>query len=214
VSQRATQHARRLAFITLIGLGSASSGCGPPSEAETDCVRGGQVVDPDDIVQGHRAGDILAPYFGTFHGQLTWSDGGAVAFTLDMVEEPEEPVRLADVYECRAHNIETGATSHVATEDGVLDHELAARIYSGFPDPPPGTPVYPALTLSVIESEDWGEPLAERLPVDTSRYESTALEFAVDWPRAPVPRGGKLLFYGMLLGTDLFDSFEVATLTF
>jgi len=177
------------------------------------CYSNDQPVALDRVVHGALIDDIVGPYFGSYSGTLSYSDGESTEVTLSVPSREGEPCYLANVWQCRAKEVYCHTTTRITTEDGVFAHDNSATLSVDFPDVPSSDSL-PILGGFVLGPDQWGEALTERLPLDLTRYEATSLHFELDWRLDEPPRGGEVIFRGTLTGTDLRDEIVVASLAF
>jgi hypothetical protein len=200
-------------FVLAVVVASLD-GCGPGQPPQATCSQEEQLVEGDDMVRGHLAFDLVSPYFGTFTGEVAWSEGRAAMFSLSVAEFSGQSLRLSQVWDCRPHAIGGLVTARFVTDDGVFTHSMLGNVTSSFPEDPPGTTVGTGMSLGAISDVEWSPALAARLPIDTSRYDSSHLIIELDWPPRSSPQGGRIVFHGTVAGTELKDRIVVATLTF
>jgi hypothetical protein len=190
-------------FLGCAGHGQPSACNGPTTTFQ-----------PGERVRGYDPASVLAPYWGTFHGTLTWTAGGQTSLVVTSAQMPNEPLHGA----CNGNQLNevyTYGTVTLVTGDGGLNDAFVTIVGARFPDTPeccvslPTPPVVP----SVSPPTSWSA-LSPHLMTNVARYTDPALLLTIDWPPGRgAPSSASIWFEGSP-APNTTDGFWVASITF
>jgi hypothetical protein len=166
---------------------------------------------PAETVDGVAPEQVLAPYFGTRQGRLTWLAGGDTELTLTVEQDPEQPIYLN---RC-ARGVQTGAIATLRTQDGALNDSVSATV-SAEASVPAARPDYSydphyGVSPSALPLSQWQGTLAGAIPW-LDRYESSSVQVQLELGAQRLQlASGALVFSGTLPGASSPDLIEIGT---
>ena len=166
---------------------------------------------PDETVDGVVPEEVLAPYWGTRQGRLTWLAGGDTELTLTVEQDPEQPLYL--IY-CGT-GVHTDAIATLRTRDGALNDSVSADV-SAEASVPATLPDYSydpnyGVSPSALPLSQWQGTLADKIPW-LDRYESSSVQVQLELGAHRLKlASGALLFSGTLPGASSPDVIELGT---
>jgi hypothetical protein len=168
---------------------------------------------PGETVGGHNPQALLAPFFGTWAGTLTWADGAdprTTRLTLTAAQDPTQPI-----YRNSCHGPDgahTNANVTLVTDDGALDATPQGSADSILPEIE-SYQQQSGLFLETVKQADWNGTIASRI-LGLDRYTDgrIRLVLAWDWLKSQ-PASGVLSFTGTATATGLSETFAIATWT-
>ncbi len=195
-----------LALLSACPLAEQESSSSPPCDGTQ------HPLEPGASYRGHDAQALLAPYFGTFEGSLTWASGSTTGLTLTVADD-DDPAIFGS---CNGvPGVYAYGTVTLQTDDGGLDEQVSAILDATLPEGPAANPP-PAVTPSGMPDWTWQGDVASHLPIDVEAYADSSLVVALDWEQgADAPTSGILRFSGHpSAAPDQRDELTVATLAF
>jgi hypothetical protein len=166
---------------------------------------------PTETVDGVVPEQVLAPYWGTRQGRLTWLAGGDTELTLTVEQDPEQPIYLNYC----ATGVHTDAIATLRTEDGALNDSVSATV-SAEASVPAARPDYSydpkySVSPSALPLSQWQGTLAGKIPW-LDRYESSSVQVQLELGAQRLKlASGALVFSGTLPGAGSPDLIEIGT---
>ena len=199
----------------VIAAALASSACSTDNELRSrpQCSGSQEALAPGELVEGQDPAALVAPYWGSFDGTLSWQDGGETQLTLTLGSSTDMDVYTAPLCEAPSA-IYTYPELGLKTADGGLDETDSAILVVPLAgkrlDTSGGV-----LAPSGIPDWQWRGLVEPHLPRNNADYDQRGLVPVIAWaPADPQPTSLLLYFSGQLSGTTISDRILIASGTF